>query len=501
MHITHLQVENHLNSSIEFELYAKKCSSTHTTKYPVRSYDTYGASPWETIPDILHMYGMCSYRDWFEYLEFVDPTDKVNRVNAGACNADVRSRTGCDPASFNAFQSLWWDTRRPFAETGMLTLSETMKFQVHPHPCDRDYQHADGLVGCSPEEGTLQSRGAIGLVHMRSQARTIPSSKDGEYGTYAQTLRKDGFINMLGRPPFNYTDGSPMRKAGFMSASTLTKGPNQDSIFKQCNSLEQCFKDQFTHHGKETTRRVFVPLDALGISVQSSSVGDSAQYSARDWQPSDATRCGIAGVLVMDANGNSVNRKCQNAPKETHYCCMVDMQVAPLFYLFSKHGAEVMDDLDRVCNRGTLSQTIGIEIPSSAQSFQVFSRSRVQSIVSTIKDGYYSIPVQTGTTVEISVIMRLLNELLNEFSPPPAGITTPLNYVQIVDCSAALYEKLQTHAVCPPAKTAPLLPKVDSGPFCADYHLAEGQGSNKMSSMYYFLQVSALMFCAHNAAM
>jgi hypothetical protein len=125
-----LQVENHLNTSIEFELYAKQCSSASQSKYPVSSYDTYGSSPWETIPDILHMYGMCSYRDWFEYLEFIDPTDKRNRANAGACTADVRARTGCDPASFDASRSLWWDTRRPFAETGMLTLSETQKFQV-----------------------------------------------------------------------------------------------------------------------------------------------------------------------------------------------------------------------------------------------------------------------------------------------------------------------------------------------------------------------------------
>jgi len=67
---------------------------------------------------------------------------------------------------------------------------------------------------------------------------------------------------------------------------------------------------------------------------------------------------------------------------------------------------------------------------------------------------------------------------------------TPLNYVQMVDCSAALYAHLQAHAVCPPAKTGALQPKVDSGPFCSDYHLAQGQGSNKMSSMYYFLQAS-----------
>jgi hypothetical protein len=74
------------------------------------------------------MYGMCSYRDWFEYLEFIDPTDKVSRKNLGECTQP--SVDGCDPASFNAFRSLWWDTRRAYAQPGMLTLFETQKFQV-----------------------------------------------------------------------------------------------------------------------------------------------------------------------------------------------------------------------------------------------------------------------------------------------------------------------------------------------------------------------------------
>ena len=26
-----------------------------------------GASPWEQVPDLLHMHGMCSHRNWFAY--------------------------------------------------------------------------------------------------------------------------------------------------------------------------------------------------------------------------------------------------------------------------------------------------------------------------------------------------------------------------------------------------------------------------------------------------
>lgn len=57
-----LQVENALEEDIDFELYSEACSSSNASKFPTVQYDTYGASPWEKIPDVLSMYGMCSYR-------------------------------------------------------------------------------------------------------------------------------------------------------------------------------------------------------------------------------------------------------------------------------------------------------------------------------------------------------------------------------------------------------------------------------------------------------
>lgn len=58
-----------------------------------------------------------------------------------------------------------------------------------------------------------------------------------------------------------------------------------------------------------------------------------------------------------------------------------------------------------------------------------------------------------------------LNDILNEFSPPEQQVPTAFNYVQVVDCSVALYNLLQKYAVCQGA--------VGSGPFCAPYHLQE----------------------------
>jgi hypothetical protein len=178
---------------VEFELHARNCSSLSSSGDVVQAYDMYGASAWETIPDILQMYGMCSYRDWFEYLEFVDPTNAEKRKNQGACGIDATSKS-CDPAAFNAYLSQWWDTRRPYSQPGMLSLFETKKFQVAAHPCDRDYQHVDGMQGCSP---VFSSASVAGWVDMDSSHRIeLPPAE--QHGTYAQTLRRDGYINMQG---------------------------------------------------------------------------------------------------------------------------------------------------------------------------------------------------------------------------------------------------------------------------------------------------------------
>lgn len=95
-----LQVENELDYAVDFELFAETCSATDESLHPTIQYDMYGASVWETIPDVLEMYGMCSYEDWYEYLEFIDPTQDT-RANLGLCGSQAESR-GCLPMASEA---------------------------------------------------------------------------------------------------------------------------------------------------------------------------------------------------------------------------------------------------------------------------------------------------------------------------------------------------------------------------------------------------------------
>jgi hypothetical protein len=246
-------------------------------------------------------------------------------------------------------------------------------------------------------------------------------------------MRRDWFMNMLGRPPFDIADGQAARKAGFLSSSTLLKGKLNTTIFKPCKTLEQCFEDKFTHNGAEITRRVFIRRDALGFTDATS----STTYYARDWLASDATRCRIFGVWLSDQSSNGINKMCPGTTSQTHYCCAVDMSVAPLFHLFQAYCTSVLSELDSVCNSPPLSKTFGVWYASSSSlssssSYPIFSRSKVESIVKQIRDSYYAIP-KTGGSVIINLYMNLLNDLLNEFSPPK-GMLSNSQYACMYAC-------------------------------------------------------------------
>lgn len=291
------------------------------------------------------------------------------------------------------------------------------------------------------------------------------------YGTYAQTIRRDGYANMQGRPPFNYSANSPMRGSGFLSHATLLT-TNGETVFQPCNTVKQCFMDTFTFRGQEHARRVLVRGDAIQAT------GVASFF--RDWTPEDAAKCGIFGIWISDGKGNGINRKCASgstATEETHYCCQVDMAVAPLHHLLYKYPEVLSSTLDPVCNRRPT--LVSGKSSGTASTYPIFRFERVQSIVRQVGE-FYAVP-KNDVTKTVKMYMGLLNELLNEFSPPAGEIPTSHEYVQIVDCSVALYETMQSKLGCS---------STGMDPMCADYHLDVAQSDEKQAkvpSLYYFL--------------
>lgn len=173
-------------------------------------------------------------------------------------------------------------------------------------------------------------------------------------------------------------------------------------------------------------------------------------------------------------------------PESTHYCCSVDYAVAPLFHLFKSITTEDANELDRRCN-SPLRDFPGIPASAGAPSY-LFSRNTFSSALQIIKDGFYAIP-KADPAPSIKQVMDILNKMLNDFSYKQSVLPNAFHYVQVTECSQALYSVLARYSRCQTPETP------GSGPFCAPYHLPQGKGTVQVpSSLYYFLPNTMIEF-------
>lgn len=250
------QVENQLpDENIDFEMYSKSCSTSRDSQFKMESYDMYGASPWQRIPGVLEMFGMCSYRNWYEYLELVAPLyeTRENTNARGVCDGELATKIGCTPGSFDIDETLWWETGRSHAFTTSRTIrtSKWSNFSVEAHPCDRDYMHVRDTVGCSPR--IYNDNSAMGIISTRpggGEGQNFESPV-AQRARNAQTIERimtteNGirqFINMAGRPSQQQLSNETFRSMGFLGVSNvLSKEIAGKSRFQDCSTIEQCWK-------------------------------------------------------------------------------------------------------------------------------------------------------------------------------------------------------------------------------------------------------------------
>jgi hypothetical protein len=81
---------------------------------------------------------MCSYRNWYEYRQFVDPTE--DSIDPGSRELGCLDNN-CDSAKFRGSERPWWDSTLEHTSPAFDSLSASNKYRVHAHPCDRDYEH------------------------------------------------------------------------------------------------------------------------------------------------------------------------------------------------------------------------------------------------------------------------------------------------------------------------------------------------------------------------
>ena len=124
----------------EFRIYAKSCLSASPAE--MLSVDTYGASPWGRVPDVLRAHGFCSHRNWYEYNETMSNSDSGSCLRNQFCELDVK-----------AFKNSWRYTNNvPRENSNMLAsgLFDQGVLKQESHTCDRDYMHLADMRSCSP---------------------------------------------------------------------------------------------------------------------------------------------------------------------------------------------------------------------------------------------------------------------------------------------------------------------------------------------------------------
>jgi hypothetical protein len=343
----------------------------------------------------------------------------------------------------------WWDVRRSHGEASMQSLWDTKKFRVLAHPCDRDYQHLQGMKGCAPSFSlNADRRSILGYVDTTNGLR-IDVDPDKAKGTYAQTMDRNHFTSVgLGRPPFDTSTSSAYRGPGFMSETSIF---NEDrTVFESCRNIEQCFVDMFTYNGKNVKRKVL----------------DPATKEMRYWKGEDGQNCGIFGIWIEKFESSVAI--CPGLDTNIHYCCYMDPAVVPLFYMFHYHQEDTLKPLSDICNSDSV--------------FKIFSPGEIKTHLNNI-GATYSTPKadKESRNLKLTGIKKRLNQIMDEFTPGISASSnsapgTSAHYIKVMDCSTALYDTLQRHTSCPEGSA------VDSSPFCTDYSMSE-----KRMSLHYFL--------------
>ena len=259
-----MQVSNDFEDSITTRVFSDKCSGQ----------DTWGTSKEEMIPDILRSSGLCSYRSWYEH--------RQTPLSAQACSNDV-----CNMSGFGTWRS---------TATPPDSLYNQKILMLQAHSCDRDYEHLQNLLSCTPS--------SLLLLNENGVAQTV------QRGSLTQTYRNTNLISIVkhddfGNMGFGFTGtGLSYGSMGYFSASQVGLG---DSLMKPCSALLPCTLQSISgmwYVNGIVQRTRFVTVNGI----------------IREYDLNDVRNCGSMG-FVLDSTS-----------------CMIDPAVAPLFYVYCQQN-------------------------------------------------------------------------------------------------------------------------------------------------------------------
>lgn len=322
--VPRISVDNQMGEDISVRAHTAECAG--------EAFSMRGASYWGYLPDFLEAHGMCSYRQWREYLHTMSMCCS-GRTREGVCNVNG---TVCSVYKFdrNQLANVWWNS----------SSDVPVRMKMIPTTCDRDYERftlaGREMKSCVPSTG----RGwLLGLDNVYK----VHDARDEMWKTYDETTKTAPLLVM----PFQ---SSPAY--GFLGFSSQPD-------LRSCTSIKQCFVDRFTKSGWESMKTV----NGI-IQANRTLIGGSV------YVPDHTFQCGVIGYL-------------DSASK----MCLIDKKLFPLYYLLCFDGKTqalclsslkvTQSDLELMCSRvvdpypPSYSIIKDVNVPALSAFFNVFRKS------------------------------------------------------------------------------------------------------------------------------
>ena len=292
-----------------------------------------GVSPWEQVPDLLHMHGLCSHRNWFTY--------------RNALRDDVCPLSADDTImQCNISEAVWPDVQMRFDGCSIsqavgsqrFTMAQQYSLHMVPHPCDTEYMHAalqqKRLKLCSGYQG-IEKGAALGN-YMRYDLNPDTATWEGITPTLLTSSPSAHWMRTYSETSDTLHVGGLQHaekwdtRLGFLGAEYNASDPILADMadgavqFFRCTERMACQMPEYTYGGATMDYR----LDLAAFASSSSSSSAQAQV-VKNYTETSLRRCGAIGSLLNEGKLD---------------LCRLDVELFPLFaYILIKEEEEFVN--------------------------------------------------------------------------------------------------------------------------------------------------------------
>ena len=364
-----LILKNHENNNIDVQIFAQQQSAACDT-------DSEGLSEFQQIPSFLRDNGICSYRDWYQFL--------TNTENAHSASTILPTN--------NSFHH--------FTDRASNFLIEAGFLQQNAHACDVDYQHSTFKI-CTKFAGTIPNTDfAFDATFTASRTRFQNSLQF--CNLQGRRRARSGFLN-----PYVF-------RATQEEIDTLLYVPE---TIRDCRDFGICVPTNFyidgqlvTNLNSEQARQVSV------VNTDTSGFPSTFETNIRAYLHSDSQTCNAVGYVVSGQSGVTY--------------CVVDRFTLPLLgVLFGVGEDNIMLPLYSRSSETAVEEKFASLLQHCPRAFD-------QDVSTFLR--YYRVLSRPYYSEDKNAVTKQANNLLLEVFGRQRGFNNINAYEEMKDCAVHL---------------------------------------------------------------